>query len=354
MRALIWQPWCTPLPSRRYNRFGRFDRLIDRWEPVLQRAFLEGIFRLRSAAQVERIARELEAGNLDNALRAVNLNPTAFRALDTRTREAFISGGDTTLAAFPEMLDAEGFRFAVRFNISNPEAERWLADRSSRRVVEILADQRNMIRDFLSYGLSQGDNPRTSALDLVGRIGASGRREGGVIGLTNSQMQWVRNYKAELQSDNPLQALERGLRDRRFDGIVRRAAERGERIAAGKITSMVTAYMNRALRFRAEAIARTETMAALHESQQQAIEQTVQDGLLTYEQVRFRWRTAGDARVRDSHDAMEGQTVGLGEYFVSGLGNRLEYPGDPSAPPEDIINCRCWRQPDVDFLAGVT
>jgi hypothetical protein len=50
---------------------------------------------------------------------------------------------------------------------------------------------------------------------------------------------------------------------------------------------------------------------------------------------------------------MDGQTVAAGEYFVTGAGNQLEYPGDPNGPPEEIINCRCWREPSIDHLAGI-
>jgi hypothetical protein len=50
---------------------------------------------------------------------------------------------------------------------------------------------------------------------------------------------------------------------------------------------------------------------------------------------------------------MEGQTVKYGEKFVSGLGNELAYPGDPDAPAEDRINCRCWREFRINFYAGL-
>jgi hypothetical protein len=63
-------------------------------------------------------------------------------------------------------------------------------------ITEIVADQKTAVRNFLEAGLAEGANPRTTALDLVGRIsGASGKREGGVIGLTSSQEGWVRNYR---------------------------------------------------------------------------------------------------------------------------------------------------------------
>ena len=171
--------------------------------------------------------------------------------------------------------------------------------------------------------------------------------------MTTSQAEWVRNYSAELASDNPSAALSRSLRDARFDGAVIRAAESGEPIPTALRGRMVDAYENRALRYRAESIARTEAMTSLHESQQQAMEQAVGSGALSQDQVTFMWNTAGDNRVRDSHEAMDGQEVGMGDMFVDGDGNELEYPGDQRAPPETVIGCRCYREANVDFLAGI-
>lgn len=86
----------------------------------------------------------------------------------------------------------------------------------------ILEDQRAMIRDVLAGGMTKGPNPRTVALDLVGKVDTRGIRSGGKIGLTQTQVQWVRQYQADLVSD-PAAALPRVLRDRRLDSLVRRA-----------------------------------------------------------------------------------------------------------------------------------
>lgn len=332
---------------------NRFDRLIDHWDPILQKAFRASIYALRDQAQVNLIATMLERGDIEGALKAVGLDPVAFRAFDKSILDAFEAGGNFTSTALPIVKLADGFRVKFQFNIRNPAAERWLSEHSSRLIKEILDDQRSMIRGYLTDGLAKGVNPRTSALDLVGRIGASGRREGGVIGLTTSQSEWVRNYAAELASDNPRAALARTLRDKRFDRAVIAAAESGEPIPAGLLSKMIDAYENRALRYRAETIARTETMASLHEAQQQAMEQAVASGAISRTDVTFIWRTAADERVRPAHQVMDGQTVAMGEMFVDGDGNRLEFPGDPNAPIETIANCRCWREPSVDFLAGL-
>lgn len=60
--------------------------------------------------------------------------------------------------------------------------------------------------------------------------------------------------------------------------------------------------------------------------------------------VKFqKWITARDEKVRDSHAEMEGQTVGIGEYFISGNGGKMLYPSDREngADASDTINCRC-------------
>lgn len=53
------------------------------------------------------------------------------------------------------------------------------------------------------------------------------------------------------------------------------------------------------------------------------------------------WVATADARTRDWHMDMDGQTVSLYEPFIDGHGNELMYPGDPGAPGETIYNCRC-------------
>jgi hypothetical protein len=116
---------------------------------------------------------------------------------------------------------------------------------------------------------------------------------------------------------------------------------------------MVDAYENRALRFRAEGIARTEAMAGLHEAQQQAMEQAVESGVISRTDVTFIWHITDDQRTRDAHVPMDGQEVAMGQMFIDGDGNALEFPGDPNAPIETTAQCRCWREPSVDFLAGL-
>lgn len=57
------------------------------------------------------------------------------------------------------------------------------------------------------------------------------------------------------------------------------------------------------------------------------------------------WVSMHDSRVRTSHRELDGHTVPFGEGFKV-AGTELRFPGDPLAPPEQTIGCRCrlrWR-----------
>lgn len=52
------------------------------------------------------------------------------------------------------------------------------------------------------------------------------------------------------------------------------------------------------------------------------------------------WLATDDTRTRPTHDRADQQRVPLGAMFRVGRA-RLLYPGDPSGPPEEVIQCRC-------------
>jgi uncharacterized protein with gpF-like domain len=76
-------------------------------------------------------------------------------------------------------------------------------------------------------------------------------------------------------------------------------------------------------------IARTETASAAGYAQHQ----TALDLGFTKKQ----WISARDARTRDSHSQLDGETRGINERYSNGL----MYPGDPSGAAGEVINCRC-------------
>lgn len=329
------------------------NRLIDAWDPILQKAFLDSIANITDKAQIEQIAVAIEDGSLEAAMKAAGINPVMFRPLDKALQNAFEAGGNITTSGFPAVGGPGEIKTVFQFDVRNPAAEAWLKDYSASLVTEIVDDQRNMIQQVMARGLAAGNNPRDIALDLVGRIGPNGQRTGGFIGLTSTQADWVQNYSDALASDSPTDALNYSLRDARFDPAVQRAEDNDVPLTQDQIDTMTMSYTNRALRYRAEGIARTESMAALHEAQGQAVGQAIDTGAVDPNNIEEVWHATKDKRTRESHVEMDGQTVKYGEMFISGLGNELAYPGDPDGPAEDVINCRCWREFRIDFYAGL-
>src|SRR5882757_1951375 len=54
-----------------------------------------------------------------------------------------------------------------------------------------------------------------------------------------------------------------------------------------------------------------------------------------------RWTSRNDDRVRETHQQLNGQTKRLDKHFtVNGMD--IMRPGDPEAPLELTISCRCW------------
>lgn len=84
--------------------------------------------------------------------------------------------------------------------------------------------------------------------------------------------------------------------------------------------------------YRAARIARTEIGIAFNHSQQLVLEDAKDEGIVESKM----WLTARDSYVRDSHN-IDGETVAVDGEFSNGL----KYPGDPSAGPGEICNCRC-------------
>lgn len=57
-----------------------------------------------------------------------------------------------------------------------------------------------------------------------------------------------------------------------------------------------------------------------------------------------RWLSQRDSRVRTSHRTLDGTTIRLEDTFEV-RGASLRFPGDPNAPPDETINCRCSMLP---------
>jgi uncharacterized protein with gpF-like domain len=282
-----------------------------------------------------------------------------MRPITAAIERAFEQGGVMTGKTFPKYLNTPSGKAVFRFDIRNSMAEAWLRDHSSSLITRLTEDARVGVRNLLTEGMEAGRNPRSVALDIIGRIDpATGRRTGGIIGLTRQQERWASNVRIELQQLNE-NYFTRSLRDKRFDSIVAKAIRDGKPLDAATVEKLVGRYRDNALKYRGETIARTEAIQSLNQSEYFAHKQAVAMGAVNESAVRRHWDSAGDSRVRWSHRAMDNKYkkagVGIDEPFVSPSGARMMFPGDTSlgAPGDEVIMCRCRVRLKVDWLADL-
>ena len=82
--------------------------------------------------------------------------------------------------------------------------------------------------------------------------------------------------------------------------------------------------------------ARTAYTGAMNAGRVEAMRQAESLGI----GVKKRWMSTFDFKTRDTHRQLDGQTVGVDEDFIVD-GDRIGYPGDPTAEAALVFNCRC-------------
>ena len=95
---------------------------------------------------------------------------------------------------------------------------------------------------------------------------------------------------------------------------------------------------------RSRTIARTESTKAINLASVQAYNTAMKDGI----NIRKEWLSARDDLVRETHQELDGQIVGVNEVFVvPSTGQQSTSPSMFGDPAEDV-NCRCTVLPIVD------
>jgi hypothetical protein len=314
------------------------DALVEKLEPTLRKAFEQALADWRNNVDLDALAAALMRGDIEGAVRAANIQPAALNGFLTARENAFELAGTAELASL---------RLNIIFDARHIRGEQQLSQYGAKFVQGVTDDTKAMLRTALTDSLSRGQGAKAAAKTI---------RD--MIGLTDSQAGWAINLRRKLETDpkgllSEFAADGYKLRDKRLDGIVRRAVKAEKPIAAADVEKIVTAYQNRAIRWRALNIARTETLRAVQAGNFEAYQQAVDSGKVAVQSVRKVWNSAQDNRVRHTHRELNGESVGLKESFVSVSGARLRYPLDPLAPLDETINCRCGLTYRLDHLSNL-
>ena len=299
----------------------RLASLLARVEPGMRIALLNAIVTAKASIGLEELVMLIEEGRLQEAIDA------AARAGSVRLAEGYAAvytiAGKEGAEFLTDVLDV-----VVDFDQVNVRAVQVMQGERLRLINEFTAEQRRATREAMVDGITRGLNPVEQARNF---------RQS--IGLTAKQQAAVQNYRRLLDAGSS-EALTRELRDRRFDRTVRRAVRTGEPLTQAQVDRMVDRYSERYVRYRSEVIARTESLRAVHQGTEEAYLQAIDQGALVPDQLERQWHDAHDARVRSSHRNLNGMVRRIGETFP-GANGPLRFPGDPSAPASESVQCRC-------------
>lgn len=333
-----------------------FRNFLDEAEELIRGAYLGAVDRMRRQIVVSRLIEAILNNDDMLVFDLAGAKQSFLSRLADAVIDAFIRGGREAVADLPYIQDPiSGITVQPSFDFSEPRSSDWLRQYSASLVQGITEDTRNGLRETLATARAEGRSPNATALDISGRVSrATGRREGGLLGLTRRQMGAADKAMSELLSGDPGQLrayLRRGARDRRYDRTIQKAIREGKPLKKDQARKIIGRYRDRLLKTRADAIAQTESTRAGHAGANTAIQQMVDSGLVQRSQVRKVWQSTPDGRTRDAHSALHGESIQFDRPFISPTtGAELMHPGDTSrgAPGSDLVNCRCWMNIRID------
>ena len=336
-----------------------FEKFYALQIPEVRDLFISAMEDIADNANIEEMIKAIESNDIDRLVQASGYNVVILNKIVDKIEDIYEKSASMLLDGWPKLRNSFGL-VKPMFNMRNESVERDLKEYSSRFITQISDEMRESIRLTLVDGMMRGANPRETALNIVGRIDKTSRKRiGGTIGLASNQTQWVNNARRYLQNlDERYFSLK--LRDRRFDSFVKKAIAEGKKLDKETISRLITAYENKALKYRGDSIARTETIQAINRAERAALAQKIEEGLISSDIVTKWWSTSADERVRISHVQLgarytKEQAIPFDEPFVTSNGSKLLYPGDTSmgADLREIIHCRCKCQYFIDFVKGL-
>lgn len=391
------------------------ESLIEALGATLAAVFMAAIASLRAGINFQALIVALRENDIDAAIDALNIERSVFSGYVVERQSAFSQAGEVSsqtltkkrAAAFraprqpslrgpvaelapagpsgparptPPALSFDGpepTNIVFRFDMTNPRAEAKIRTEAAARVSGYVEEQIATARKVIGDGFQRGEGPQTIATTIAGRINPiSGRREGGIVGLSDPQVTYVESMRKRLLSGDPDEMMKvlgsfdkdgkwkegtgQTLRDRRYDRTIKKAirdiaAGKSNPLTSDQVAEMAAKYSDRLLKRRADDIARTETASGVEMARAEATKQALDKAGLPDNAVTKGWVHQGGVRgARDVHLAMNKRTViGIDTPFILPDGSVMLYPHDPAGGVKNNANCRCRGDQLIDWASGL-
>lgn len=326
--------------------------ILQQQEPAIRRAFEKAVRDMRGGVRITRLYEALRAGDVQGAVDAVGIDNAAFNDLRAAVLDTYGKAGLTTINGH-QWIYPDGSRAVVRWNMANPRAEEFARQIGTGLITNATDDMQAAVRDIIADGYAFGRKWDDIARDIVGRVGPSGQRSGGIVGLSRQQTQWLINLRAKLDNGDYRGVLDMSLlKDKRLRAMVENAMKDGRALSAAQMARIVQNYERNALLSRGLTIARTETLKAIEEGKYESWKQGLEKTGVPEQFIIREWRhTARAARDRPWHQAFSGAKVrGMQVPFVLPSGAAMLHSHDTSygAGPREVVNCLCQTKYYID------
>lgn len=311
---------------------------IEKLQPAAQQAYLDQIAMATKSVSIAGLEQAIDEGDESRLEEIIGLGLLALFL--ERLRSAFSSGAAREVAG----IRVPGVRRELDMSAESVNA--FLSSQARDIREQAARDQMDAVRIAITQGRLRGDSSRTIALNIAGRMSKqTGRRSGGVIGLSGTAAEAVERARDQLGSGDPgrlREYLARKRRDPRFDSVVSAAIEAGKPLPRETLERAASAYAQRLRDLHAEALAQTAIAEAYNKGREEGWKQLTARSGGQYTYVK-KWRTRMDGRERRTHGALNGQTAEADQAFTSPSGAMLMFPCDTSlgAPLSERIRCRC-------------
>lgn len=265
--------------------------IADRMAPRVRAQFLKHVYGLQARITIR---------SIETAVGSRGWPTTIARAFESFEKDLRASAGssiDLVWLKTAEQVERQILKRAGvvgRFDLVNPAAIDAATYRSSLLIRSITAETRAAVQQVIARSIATGVPPRIAALQIRP-----------LVGLTPRQMATVANYRSQL--------LEAG------------ASQTAAAKAGGK-------YAKKLLADRANTIARTETIRASVDGQQDVWKSAKTEGLISAD-AEQQWIVADDERLCPICGALADQTAPIDGSFTMGSGS---ISGPPAHP-----RCRC-------------
>jgi SPP1 gp7 family putative phage head morphogenesis protein len=292
----------------------------DRLQGGLRRAYLGAVNHLKDKVDLTMLAGALARGDYEAAVRILGIDEGFASVLEgagveTSLRDAvqqvYQEATEAALAALPKAIS-----LGMSFDLMNQRSVDFIRGYTFHLIHGISEEARQTVRQTLLRAFQEGGHPFQQARAIRDSIGLSPRQERAVA-----------NYRSALVNRSGI-ALQRQLRDRRFDPTVENAIQTDSALAPAQVDRLVQRYQERYVDHRAKTIARTETIRAANHGQREVWRQAQEQDLIKPQTTERVWIVSGDSDTCDECDSYDGETVDVDDEFPD---------GDPPLHP----NCRC-------------